>query len=273
MFITVKIADKNYQIESLKPLDISIPLKFGGGQPNAYGVEKATAIAYKAGDIVGDTRLGGSVNFEQYTLIPHCNGTHTECVGHITNERISIRDCLKDIFIPSILITVQTETAVKSRDRYSSQAIETDELITLESLKSAFPTYHNFPFSEAALIVRTLPNDDSKLYKEYGEYVPPFLSIDAIDHIVERGFKHLLVDTPSIDRIFDRGELSNHRKFWRIEAGKFEVNAGTRRYSTITELIFVPNEIEDGEYLLNLQITAFESDASPSRPVLLPIKH
>jgi len=38
--------------------------------------------------------------------------------------------------------------------------------------------------------------------------------------------------------------------------------------STITELIYVPNEIDDGPYLLNLQIAPFTSDASPSRPLL-----
>jgi hypothetical protein len=38
--------------------------------------------------------------------------------------------------------------------------------------------------------------------------------------------------------------------------------------STITELIYVPNAVEDGRYLLNLQIAPFAADASPSRPLL-----
>jgi len=40
---------------------------------------------------------------------------------------------------------------------------------------------------------------------------------------------------------------------------------------TITELIYVPNSVTDGEYLLELQVAAFENDASPSRPVLYNI--
>jgi len=32
--------------------------------------------------------------------------------------------------------------------------------------------------------------------------------------------------------------------------------------------VYVPNSIEDGIYLLNLQIASFENDASPSKPVL-----
>jgi len=47
------------------------------------------------------------------------------------------------------------------------------------------------------------------------------------------------------------------------------VNEQSRIDSTITELIYVPNEVLDGAYLLNLQIAPFESDASPSRPLLL----
>jgi len=81
----------------------------------------------------------------------------------------------------------------------------------------------------------------------------------------------LLVDLPSIDRLFDEGRLSNHRIFWNVEAGKFETNRATRLNSTVSELVYIPNEVEDGEYLLNLQIAPFESDASPCRPLLFPI--
>ena len=41
-----------------------------------------------------------------------------------------------------------------------------------------------------------------------------------------------------------------------------------RAHCTITEMIFVPNEIRDGLYLLNLQTTSFDLDASPSKPVI-----
>jgi hypothetical protein len=73
---------------------------------------------------------------------------------------------------------------------------------------------------------------------------------------------------PSIDRIYDEGKLSNHRIFWNVEPGSFELKEDSRLNNTITELIYVPNEVEDGEYLLNLQIAPFASDAAPSRPVI-----
>lgn len=244
--------------------DISIPLRFGGPQPNAYGVETAKSTACRAGELVGDTRQGGSCNFEQYTLIPHCNGTHTECVGHITDERISVRDCLRDVFIPALLISIDPEPAADSEESYATEVGVRDQLITKKAIAFAVGT----ETPDLALIVRTQPNDDRKLSRQYTDTIPPYFTTEAIRFIFEAGFKHLLVDLPSIDRMYDEGKLSNHRIFWNVEQGSFKVNAGTRINSTITELIYVPNKIVDGKYMLNLQIAPFDSDASPSRPII-----
>ncbi len=254
---SIQINSRAYRILGHEPLDISIPLQFNGPQPNAYGVVPARSKPYEAGDLVGDTRRGGTVNFEQYTFIPHCNGTHTECVGHITHERISVRDCLQDVFVPAVLVSVEPEN--ESGDRVLSRRSLCEALEALTYVRATDTT---------ALIVRTLPNDDSKLTREYGDFIPPYFSPEAMGYIVACGFNHLLVDMPSIDRLFDDGKLTNHRTFWNVEEGSFEINATTRIKSTITELIYVPNEVADGEYLINLQIAPFESDAAPSRPIL-----
>lgn len=236
--------------------DLSIPLRFNGSQPTAYGVAAASSEPVRAGSLVGDTRQGGSVNFEQYTFIPHCNGTHTECVGHITDERISVRECLLDVIFPAMLVTVEPE---RNGNERVIDAIALGSKMADRNVRVPL-----------ALIVRTLPNDERKLTAEYGEAnIPPYFTPDAMEIIVECGFKHLLVDMPSIDRIFDDGKLVNHRIFWNVDPGRREANSNTRIHSTITEMIFVPNEIEDGEYLLNLQIAPFESDCAPSRPILL----
>ncbi len=233
--------------------DISIPLRFEGPQPNAFGVDGATAST------LGDTRQGSSVNFEQYTFTPHCNGTHTECVGHITNERISVRECLTDVIVSAVLVSVEPEIEVSG-----------DRLITIGGLKTAGVQPPAASGGSDSLIVRTLPNDTEKLTREYGDsYLPPYFTTDAMSYIVECGFRHLLVDLPSIDRMFDEGKLLNHRIFWNVEPGSVETNPETRINSTITELIYVPIEIRDGKYLLNLQIAPFEADAAPSRPILL----
>ena len=273
MIFSIQINDQTYKIDAENPLDISIPLNFNGEQPNAYGVEKATSKPCEAGDLVGDTRRGGSCNFEQYTFIPHCNGTHTECVGHITQERISIRDCLQDAFVSADLISVEPEKTSETKDTYSIGLSENDLLITRDACEKALRN-SNFKFqisNSSALIIRTLPNNESKLTKTYLEEIPPFFSNEGLAFIIESGIKHLLVDLPSIDRIFDEGKLSNHRAFWNIKQGEFKLNSESRINSTITELIYVPNKIKDGNYLLNLQIAPFAGDAAPSRPLLFEI--
>jgi arylformamidase len=265
MIISVEINKQIYRINTDEPINIAIPLNFGGSQPNAYDVERAQAVPCEAGDLVGDTRRGGSCNFEQITFIPHCNGTHTEGVGHITRERISIHDALKDAFIPATLISIEPENAPETQETYSIKLKETDKLITRKSLEKVELS------KDSALIIRTLPNNESKKTQTYLENIPPFFSTEAMEFIVSKRVKHLLVDLPSIDRIFDEGKLSNHRIFWNIGQGAFETNENSLVNNTITELIFVADEIADGNYLLNLQIAAFVSDASPSRPILFDL--
>ena len=44
-----------------------------------------------------------------------------------------------------------------------------------------------------------------------------------------------------------------------------------RPRATVTELAYVPDDVLDGCYLLNLQVAPFVADAAPSRPVLYPL--
>lgn len=269
MILSVQLNQQVFQLESDNPLDLSIPLNFNGEQPNAFGVEKATARPCTAGALVGDTRLGGSCNFEQITLIPHCNGTHTECVGHLTNERISIRTCLRDSFVPALLISVAPQKASETKEKYVVELTETDRMITRKLLDGS--GLENYRGQGVALIVRTLPNGPAKLSRTYLDEIPPFFSTQAMEFISEIGVEHLLVDLPSIDRIDDGGQLSNHRIFWNVEPGSFEVNPASFIHRTITELIYVREDIADGFYFLNLQIAPLAADSSPSRPLLFKI--
>jgi arylformamidase len=271
MILSLQIDEQTYRIETENPLDISIPLIFNDEQPNIYGVPKAAAKAYEDGHFVGDTRRGGSCNFENLSLNPHCNGTHTECVGHITSERISVQSCLQDVFIPATLISVSPENSLETTETYSVQTDASDWMITRKSIKDSLLNPKSKIQDPGALIVRTRPNDESKKTRDYSIKNPPFFSLEAMALLVKLGLEHLLVDVPSLERLHDEGKLANHRIFWKVEQGSFAVNPKTRMKSTVTEMIYVPDEITDGEYLLNLQIAPFVSDAAPSRPVLFRI--
>ncbi|MNT20180.1 hypothetical protein D3C72_1554800 [compost metagenome] len=61
-----------------------------------------------------------------------------------------------------------------------------------------------------------------------------------------------------------------HKAFWNVK-DTHNLNSDARFNTTITEMIYVSDEIEDGNYILNLQIASFENDASPSKPILYKI--
>ena len=244
-------------------------MDFEGEQTNAYHVEKAKSNPYQADGFVGDTRQGGGCNFDQLTLVPHCNGTHTECIGHITYKRFSIQKQLKDSLMPATVVTVVPENALDSIDTYDPKKEVGDKIISERSLKRALDLVSK-DFLKA-LVIRTLPNESSKMRRNYAEKEPAFLSLEAMNFIVEAGVEHLLVDLPSVDKAYDEGRLNAHHIFWNIKAGEHEPGPNSFLHKTITEMIFVGDEIEDGSYLLNLQIAPFISDAAPSRPLLYPL--
>ncbi len=257
------IEGKKIQVDFSKGKDISIPLFFNGEQPNTYGVDKATAKPYQDGQFIGDTRKGGPCNFETYSFTPHCNGTHTECIGHITDERIDILSSLNEEMIPATLISI---TPKSTNENYIPCLNNDDLVITKEDLELQLKDVN--PGFLKGVVIRTLPNSESKKNKDYMKVDPAFFSIEAMEYLVGLGVQHLLVDTPSVDRLFDEGNLSAHNIFWETKGKELNPNSQNK---TITEMIFAADSLKDGVYLLNLQIPAFVSDAAPSRPVLYKI--
>lgn len=257
----------SYQTEAL-PIDISIPLHFNGPQPNTYGVPAAQSAPYRDGQFVGDVNQGGTCNFETYNFTPHCNGTHTECVGHISSQEVYVHEVLRESFALATVLSISPVEATMTSDSYQPQLNDGDLVIDRASLEAAWAQIEN-PFSQA-LVIRTLPNSAEKQARDYMQKEPTFFTNEAMQWIHEQGFMHLLVDMPSVDRLFDEGKLSNHHIFWQVPAGEFQVdlNHPLTAGRTITEMIFVPDTIEDGFYLLEIQLAAFMSDAAPSRPRL-----
>jgi kynurenine formamidase len=250
MKANIQLENKDYRIDFSKPLDISIPISFATEQIRVFDGPPAEKEDFCSGDFTGNVALGGSCNCEVFKFSPHLNGTHTECVGHISKNNIDILSIKAPSFMAAALITIEPESCNEQR------------VITEEKIKSALS---NINHSCQALIMRTLPNDTAKYKKNYETNNSPYFSEDAISFINQTDFKHLLVDMPSIDRL-DNENLTNHRIFWNVAEGICHINEPSDK--TITEMIYVTNEIEDGFYLLNLQISAFSSDAAPSRPIL-----
>src|SRR5690606_9918658 len=135
-----------------------------------------------------------------------------------------------------------------------------DLVIMLEDVKPHFSSE-----KPEDIILRTLPNAEAKKTTHYSGTNPTYLEPALAQFLVENGVEHLLVDLPSVDREEDGGELLAHHAFWQYPHN-------IRQNATITELIFVPDAVKDGLYLLNIQLTSLTLDASPSKPVLYALQ-
>jgi kynurenine formamidase len=98
MIANITHKEKTFKVDLTQPIDISLPLKDGNDNPNAWYVPDVKMEAVVMGDWVGEVKKGGSVNFFNIFFNPHGHGTHTECVGHISKEKESINECVKTYF-------------------------------------------------------------------------------------------------------------------------------------------------------------------------------
>lgn len=248
MIATISINETEIQVNLDKPIDISMPIHHGKDNPSAWYVDAPVIEPVRTDQFTGAVAEGGSVNFRNILFNPHGNGTHTECVGHISTTVHSINQVLKNFHFLARLISI-TPTKLNNGD----QIITSKQVF--EKLGDSTPQ---------AIIIRTLPNTDRKLSKQYSNTNPPYIEPKAMTELIKRGIQHFLIDLPSVDRELDEGVLAAHHAFW-------EHPDHSNLERTITELIYVPNRIKDGSYLLNLQIAPFENDASPSKPILYEV--
>lgn len=239
---------KSYNVDLDKPIDISIPLRTGKENVNAWCSNPVSIEPVRMGDWVGDVKQGGSVNFRNIMFNPHGNGTHTECVGHISKEDYTINQTLKRFFFMAEVITVLPDELENG-----------DKIITKKHIENCLGEKR-----PEAIVIRTLDNHISKINKQYSNTNPPYLLEEAAKYIDALGIDHLMIDLPSVDKEVDDGKLLAHHAFWQYPHN-------TQLHRTITEMIYVPNTVYDGSYLLNIQIASFENDASPSKPLLFQL--
>jgi len=250
MNIQLTFNNRNFRANLAIPLDISLPLKEGSNNPNCYWAEPVKFETISAANFIGSIKAGGNVNYQKLTFAPHGNGTHTECYGHLSaDESATINKSLRQFHFVAELISVTPEKLDNG-----------DSVIGLHQVKEKIKHA-----KAEALIIRTLPNSDSKKTQQYSGTNPPYFEEAVTEYLAKQGVNHLLVDLPSVDREVDEGKLLAHKAFWNIPHN-------TRKGSTITELIFVDNSIPNGLYLLNLQTTSLEMDASPSKPILYKLE-
>lgn len=239
--------DEKHFIDTTQPLDISIALSASDKNPRAWYVDSPTMEPVRTEHYTGSVKEGGSVNFRDITFNPHGHGTHTECLGHITKEVHSVNNVLTNFFFKARLVSILPKRIIRENG-------DVDFVIRPNQIDLS-------DFKGEALVVRCLPNDGAKLNLNYSNTNPPYFDLSCVEKLINANIDHLLIDLPSVDRESDGGELVFHHAFW-------EVPQRPNFKRTITEMIFVDNSIEDGDYILEIQMAPFQNDASPSRPVL-----
>lgn len=242
--ISLSHNEKNYSVDLNAFFDISIPIGSKEVGVSAWYVGAPTIAPVTDGDFIGSVEAGSSVNFRNISFNPHAHGTHTESMGHISKQVYSVNEYMKNHYFVAELLSIVP------------QKMGEDSVITLDQVKNGIVDK-----GVKALIIRTFPNEHGKLTTNYSHTNPTYLEESAAKYLAEIGIEHLLIDTPSVDREEDDGQLKAHKAFWGYPNTD-------RLHCTITEFVFIPSSVQDGTYFMNLQTAPIENDATPSRPIL-----
>lgn len=240
---------RTWQVDLGRPFDLSIPIGFAGAALRHFNAPAPRSDAFVAGDFSGAVATGASCNCRTLTLTPHCHGTHTESVAHLTLEPLDAWRVVPAAPVPAWVASVEPVPG------------DGDLVVTRPALEAAWPGGTQGP-TPLALILRTARGVD-----RCASGPPPYVSSDAAGFIVARGIAHLVFDQPSLDRTVDGGRLAAHRMFFGLPAGSRRLAEATRPHATVTELAAVPDTLPDGPCVLAWQVPSIAGDAVPSRPL------
>lgn len=249
MKASIELQKQQYTIDLNKGISISTSFYGKNHLPRAFYAPDLLIEPVRNDGWVGSTSEGGILNFKNVFINPHGNGTHTECVGHIATEPFYIKDCLKNSHHIGQLFTLQP---MKGNG---------DSFISKDQVAQ-----FNIEASVNTVIIRTLPNTADDKIKDWSGTNPTYIQADAMALLVEMGIEHFMIDVPSVDRESDEGKLLAHKTFWQYPGEK------PRTTATITEMIFAPNTVKDGLYLVDIQVIPLAMDASPSNIILYELK-
>lgn len=266
----LRVGGRDCLVDLAQPLALGLPLALDGGGPSWFGAGTARSTPYAVPGFSGRVAAGASCNCSRLELTPHCHGTHTECVGHLTTEPLDAVRVAPLALQPAWLLSVAPVRAAGCGETSDPAPAADDRLLTRRALAAAWPAAA--PFAPTALIARTLPNDPAKLQRDYDRDPAAFLSLEAAGYLVEHGIVHLVTDLPSVDRAHDGGRLAAHRRFFGLPPGSTRLADARRPQATITELAWIEPSVADGPYLLALQLPALAGDAVPSRPLIYPVQ-
>jgi kynurenine formamidase len=234
-------------------------LDFAAPHPRAFGAPAATSTALVVGGFNGEVARGASCNCRSVTLVPHCNGTHTESAAHLTLEALPLGDIVPFAPLPALLLSVSPANANQTTETADPPPQPGDRLITAASIDAAWRAAQSSLAPPRLLVLRTAGAEDGE--------DPAYLTLEAMRLIVARSIEHLVVDLPSVDRSDDQGRLGAHRVFFGLPPGSTQLAEARRAHATITEFALIPATCAEGPCAVQLQLAPWTGDAVPSRPI------
>lgn len=245
MKITIEHGGTSYKTDLAKGIDLSSIMGIPGKDMRAWGAGDVEISPVVNGDWIGSVAKGAPVNFFNIHFNPHGNGSHTEGYGHISPEKESVHDAFSRYHFVANLVRLDPESRGE------------DKVVTLKNLLNKNLNWEGME----ALIVKTGNYPEGY---DFSGTNAPYFEAELLAYIRDKGVQHVLVDTPSVDKEEDEGKLLAHHAFWNYPKAP-------REGCTISELLRIPDSVNEGVYLLNIQVACFANDASPSRPVIYPL--
>ena len=244
MIITLPLSTNTVSVHLNAPIaDLSLAV---GDVARAWYIDAPSFEPVVLGDWTGSVAAGNGVNFFNVKFNPHAHGTHTETAGHISEERYSINTHFNAPFSLAAVLSPKVGEEKMSFDDFAIAWKTAQAKGDLEGVTT--------------IIFRTDCASNVPT-RNYSSTDWPYLDAQIGTFLREHGIDHLMIDQPSVDKEEDGGALACHKSFWGPRPEE-------SLHRTITELIHVPMDVQDGRYLLNLQVAPLENDAAPSRPLL-----
>jgi len=226
----------------------------------AFGLPGVVEKSFRAQGFVGAIEEGGHLNCRILSMAPHGMGTHTESIRHIVEDGPGVCDVAPLTPFRVRLITLSTVSLGATEETYLAGE-PADQVITNSRLKVYLKG-----FDGKGLIIRT-NGELNKTCVDYTSRNPTYFTSEAMANIA-RSIDHLLVDLPSVDRESDHGLLLNHRSFWKVEVGETRLKSDSRVERTISEMVYAPAHVKDGDYWCLIAVPNIDTDALPCRVLI-----
>src|SRR5690606_448851 len=162
-----------------RAVSLALALDFDRPHPRHFGAPAASSEPFRVGGFEGDVARGASCNCRRVTLIPHCNGTHTESASHLTRQQRPLHDLLPVAPLPALLLSVAPVRASATAEDSLPAPQAGDRLITREAVTAAWARQAGADTGAVALLLHTGTHWDDP--------APPFLSRQLMQELVDRG--------------------------------------------------------------------------------------